>query len=449
MTDAALAEDHGVFRTSFDRLAARRAQSDPPWLIALRSAAMARFAGKGFPTTREEAWRKTSVSRIARTAFQPADGGAPGPEALRRVELPGFRGPRAVFVNGRFSAGLSSPGPEGRGLEVLGLKEVLAREPARLEPWLGRVVGDAGHVFADLNAAFLEDGAAIFVAPGAAPGEPLQLVYLSTDPGGAPTASFPRTLVVAGRGSESRIVESYGGPDGAEYLADAVTEVVVEDGASVDHYKLQREGEGAFHVSTTAVRLGRDARFSDHAVSLGAALSRNDIDVLFTGEGGECVLNGLFLADGERHTDTHTRIDHAVPHCASRELYKGILDGSARGVFDGLIVVRPGAQKTDAWQTNKNLLLSRRALVDSTPRLEILADDVKCRHGSTTGQLDPTALYYLRSRGIAEPAARALLTYAFASDLVHRIRVEPLRAAVEGYLQARLPSAGEIKEAFA
>lgn len=453
----AVAEDREVFRASFDRFAERLAESDAPWLRRLRTAAMARFAEKGFPTTREEAWRKTSVARIARTAFRPADGHAPDAEALSTLGLPAFRGLRAVFVNGRFSAGLSALAEAPKGLEVLSLRDVLRRQPGRLEPLVERVVGQSGHVFADLNTAFLEDGAAVFVAPGVGLAEPIHLVYLSVPPersevegpGSEPTVSFPRTLVVAGRGSEARIVETYAGPDGRAYFTDAVTEVLVEDGASVDHYKLQREGEAAFHVATLAVRQGRDARFSDHAISLGAALARNDVAVLFAGEGGECTLDGLFFADGERHTDTHTRIDHAVPHCASRELYKGILDGSARGVFDGLIVVRPGAQKTDAWQTNKNLLLSRQALVDSTPRLEILADDVKCRHGSTTGQLDPAALFYLRSRGIAEAAARALLTYAFASDLVHRIRVEPLRAAVEAYLRSRLPGAPEIKEALA
>ncbi len=440
----AVAEDRDVFRATFERFAARRADADAPWLDRHRTAAMARFVEKGFPTTREEAWRKTSVARIARTAFRPADVSLSGAEALSGLDLPGFHGPRLVFVNGRWSAELSTPGPARPGL-----REVLARQPARLEPLLTRMIGDSGHVFADLNTAFLEDGAVVFVAPGTVLEEPVHLVYLSVNPQPEPTVSFPRTLIVAGRGSEARLVESYGGKNGEAYLTDAVTEVLVEEGAALDHYKLQREGESAFHLATLAVRQGRHARFTDHAISLGAALARNDIGVLFGGEGGECALNGLFLADGERHTDTHTRIDHAVPHCSSRELYKGILDGSARGVFDGLIVVRPGAQKTDAWQTNKNLLLSRHALVESTPRLEILADDVKCKHGSTTGQLDPVALFYLRSRGIAEAAARAVLTYAFASDLVQRIRVEPLRRAVEACLQSRLPSPLEIKEAFA
>jgi Fe-S cluster assembly protein SufD len=360
-----------------------------------------------------------------------------------------FDGHQLVFVDGCYAPELSTvTGTDG--VEIASLKEVLRERPSVVEPVLGRHLGEKASAFADLNTAFLDDGAFVSVPAGTALREPIHIVHFSTGGGSAqPTMSHPRTLILAGRQSEARIVESYGGKGGAVYLTNAVTEVLVEDGASLDHYKLQRESESAFHVATLAVRQERNARFTDHAISLGAALARNDIGVLFGGEGGEGTLLGLFLGDGERHLDTHTKIDHAVPHCASRELYKGIMDGSARGVFDGLIVVRPGAQKTDAWQTNKNLLLSRQALVDSTPRLEILADDVKCKHGSTTGQLDPAALFYLRSRGIAEAAARALLTYAFASDLVQRIRVEPLRRAVEAYLQSRLPSALEIKEAFA
>src|SRR5260221_525120 len=448
-TPDTVAEDREVFRASFDRFAERLSEKDAPWLRRLRTAAMARFAEKGFPTTRDEAWRKTSVARIARTAFRPADVNVSGSEALPAFDLPGFSGPRIAFVNGRYSADLSVLGPARSGLEVLSLRDVLARQPEHLEPLLTRVVGETGHVFADLNTAFIEDGALVFIAPGTVLEEPVHLLYLSLNPGEAPTVSFPRTLIVAGKGSEARVVESYGGPDGQVYLTNAVTEIAVEEAASVDHYKLQREGDRGFHVATLAVRQGRNARFSDHAVAFGADLSRNDIGVLFRGGGGECTLDGLFLAARQRHTDTPTRVHPAVPPCPSRQPYQGVVDGAARGVFDGLVLVRKDAQKTDASQTNKNLLLSRRALVDSTPRLEILADDVKCKHGSTTGQLDPQALFYLRSRGIAEAAARTLLTYAFASDLVRRIRVEPLRKAVETHLQSRLPAAAEIKEAIA
>ena len=249
---------------------------------------------------------------------------------------------------------------------------------------------------------------------------------------------------MAGRGSQCRIVESYASPAGRASLTNAVTELVLEDGASVERCKLQQEGGEALHVATLAVSVGRDASFIDHSLVLGAALSRDDIDVRLEGEGASCELNGLFVVDGRRVADTHSRIDHLRPHGTSRELYKGILDDQARGVFNGLVVVHPGAQKTDAWQMNRNLLLSREALVHSTPQLEILANDVKCKHGSTTGQLDASALFYLRSRGIGEAAARGLLTWAFASDLLRRVPDAAVRSLVERQLQARLPGAAGL-----
>jgi Fe-S cluster assembly protein SufD len=259
--------------------------------------------------------------------------------------------------------------------------------------------------------------------------------------------AYERTLIVAGAGSRSRIVESYVSPDGRASLTNAVTEVVLESGAHVERCKLQHEGAEALHVATLAASVGRDASFSDHSLVLGALLSRDDIEVRLDGEGASCELAGLFVVDGKRVADTHSKIDHVRPHGTSRELYKGILDDQARGVFNGLVVVRPGAQKTDAWQMNRNLLLSREALVHSTPQLEILANDVKCKHGSTTGQLDAAALFYLRSRGIDAAAARALLTWAFASDLLRHVPDAAVRTAVERHLQAKLPGAAGLMEA--
>jgi Fe-S cluster assembly protein SufD len=434
-----------VLRASFDRFAHGRGSSDVPWLALLRTAAMARFAEKGFPTTREEAWRHTNVAPIARTAFRAADGGA---RLEGAAPLPGFGGSQAVFVNGRFSAERSSLGSLPSGVEVASLRDVLAREPQRLEPLLGRLSAP-GSTFTDLNTAFVEDGVVVFVAEKTVAPEPIQIAFLSANPDGAPSVSYPRVLVVAAPRSEVRVVELYDGPEGHAYFTNAVTEIAVGAGASVDHSVVQRDSRAAFHVHSVSARLQRDARFGNCAVSLGAELSRNDIEVRFEGEGGECSLDGLFVADGRRHTDTHTLIDHASPRCSSRELYKGIVDGGGRGVFDGTIVVRKDAQKTDSAQSNKNLLLSRGALVHSTPRLVILADDVKCKHGSTTGQLDEAALFYLRSRGISEAAARSLLVYAFASDLVGRFRVEPVRRAVEAELRALLPGGPEVQEAVA
>jgi Fe-S cluster assembly protein SufD len=434
MTAAAAERD--VLRAGLGTLAGELAAGDAPWLADLRRAALARFEERGFPTTRDEAWRKTSVAPIAGAAFRPA---APAEfdrgraSALLRHHGPGPL--HYVFVNGRHVPELSGDRAVP-GLAVRSLRELRQQEPQRLEAHLGRALAERGHAFTDLNAALFQDGAAVLIAPDAVLPEPVHLSYLSANPGGPSTASFPRTVVLAGRGSAATLVETYGGY--GEYLTAAATEVLVEDGASVEHYRLQREDDAAFHVGALAVHQGRDARYAYHSFDLGAALSRHDVDTRFDGEGGECALRGLFLVDGARHADVHTRVDHAVPHCTSRQLFRGVVDGAARGVFDGTIVVRKGAQKTDAWQTSKNLLLSRRALVDSTPRLEILADDVKCKHGSTTGQLDPEAVFYLRSRGLDEAAARALLTTAFALDVVEGVRVPSLRAVLDEHLRVRL-----------
>jgi Fe-S cluster assembly protein SufD len=445
---AAVAEEKDVYRAAFERLEAARDGSEPAWLRERRTAAMARFAEKGLPTPRDEAWRHTPVAPLTKGRFELAapDVAPVSAEALEPFFREGVRGTILVLVNGRFSGKLSRADAGQAGVVVTSLRELLREAPGLLEPWLARAADGRTGVFSDLNTAFAEDGAVVLVAPGTVVRDPILVAHLAAG-NGTPAVSYTRTLVVAGRGSECRVVEALASPDGQASLSNAVTEVVVEDNAAVQHHKLQQEGGDALHVATLAARLGRDARFTNHAITLGAALSRNDIDVRFDAPGGECVLNGLFVLDGQRVADTHSRVDHAQPHCTSRQVYKGIVDGQARGVFHGLVVVRPGAQKTDAVQTNRNLLLSREALVHSIPQLEILADDVKCKHGSTTGQLDPDALFYLRSRGLGEPAARSLLTWAFASDLVRRIEVEPLRRTVERHLQEHLPGVADLAEA--
>jgi Fe-S cluster assembly protein SufD len=442
---AAVAEEREAYREGFSRFVRAHAE-DPGWLRERRASAFARFVERGLPGPRDEAWRHTPTAALSRARFEAVPAGAV-PDAAVLARLPaGLDGPRIALVNGRLSREHSSLDGLPDGVEVLSLREAVRERGSALEPLLCRLADGRTGVFTDQNAAFVEDGAVVLVAPGAVLAEPVHVAHLAAgdDPG---RAVYSRTLVLAGRGSESRLVETFAGPEGTEYLVNAVTEIELEDGARLDRYKLQREGARAIHVATMAVRVGRDARFSDRAAVLGAGLSRDDIDARLAAEGAECVLDGLFVVDGQRVADTHSRVEHAAAHGTSRQVYKGILDDQARGVFNGLVVVRPGAQKTDAWQMNKNLLLSRGALVHSTPQLEILADDVKCRHGSTTGQLDPVALFYLRSRGIGEAAARSLLTWAFASDLLRGFAVEPVRAAVERHLQAHLPGASGLEAA--
>jgi Fe-S cluster assembly protein SufD len=281
----------------------------------------------------------------------------------------------------------------------------------------------------------MHDGAFVSVPKGVVLKQPLHLAFLASA-GSKPAVAHPRSLILAGVNSQASIVESYIGAKGDVYFTNAVTELVADENAVIDHYKLQRESTEAFHVATMQVHLGRGSNVTSHSIALGGALVRNDVNAMLAAEGGECTLNGLYLAAGRQHIDNHTRIDHAMPHCASHELYKGILDGQAHGVFNGKIYVHPDAQKTDAKQTNKTLLLSPDAVINTKPQLEIYADDVKCTHGATIGQLADEALFYLRSRGIGRQEARNLLTFAFANDLVSRIKIEAIRNQLEGVLLA-------------
>jgi len=360
----------------------------------IREEARERFAELGYPTTHNEEWRFTSVAPIARTEFVPA---------------------RPVT-----SASGARP-----GVTIAKLSE------APVEAYLARYANIAENPFVALNTANFEDGTYIHIAKGAVIAEPIEVVIESAA-NGHPTVSHPRLLVVAEEGSQATIVETYKGNGGA-YFSNPVTELVAGDGAVIDHYKLQTEGARAFHVSTLQVQLERDTNFRSHSLAFGGALVRNDVNAVLA-EGSECTLNGLYLVNGEQHIDNHTAIDHAKPHAASHELYKGILEGHSSAVFNGKIFVRKDAQKTDAKQTNKNLVLSEDAVINTKPELQILADDVKCTHGATIGQLDPEGIFYLQSRGIGFEDARNLLIYAFAQDIADRIKVESLRNSLERIL---------------
>jgi Fe-S cluster assembly protein SufD len=413
-------------------------------LRAARAEALARLRGRGLPTTRDEEWRFTSLARLARSMFVRPDPGrrAPtGEAAVAALRLPGAAA-ELVFVDGILAPHLSRPSATG-DVSVASLRDRLAGDGTGLEAQLVRLASERPHAFADLNPAFFAEGAVVEVRPGAVLPAPIHLLFLASGET-APVMALPRTVVLCGPGSEADLVETFAGPGG---LTCPVTGVQVGENASLRRYRLQDEADSAFHVSALFARLERSARFSDLSLSLGGVLARHDLHVFFAGEGGEVALDGLFFADGERTSDTHTLIDHAAPHCTSRELYKGVVADKGIGVFRGRVVVRKGAQKTDAAQASRNLLLSREALVHSIPQLEILADDVKCRHGATSGQLDEAALFYLRSRGLSEPAARGLLTVAFAAELLQRIPAPALRERFAASLRRRLPGAAEFREA--
>jgi Fe-S cluster assembly protein SufD len=415
---------------------------EPAWLAALRGEALARFADAGFPTTDEEEWRYTNVGAIARAPFVPASSGARVPrDELEEIAFPFFACSVACFLDGRFAPELSSRQPLSGALRVDALARAI-REAPEQRGALGLLADPKQHPFAALNAALFEDGALVTVPAGAALDAPIHLVFATTGSAGEARASFPRVAIEAGAGSRALVVQDHVSLGAGARLAAAVTEVEVRENASLELVVVQRESDASFHVGNVQARLARDARLAVRTLTLGGALVRNDLGVVFAEPGAECSLDGLFLGAGERLVDNHTLVDHARPHCASRELYKGILGGRSRGVFRGRIVVRPDAQKTDARQANANVLLSDHAEIDTKPQLEIWADDVRCNHGASIGRLDEDALFYLRSRGIAEAAARDLLVRGFAAEVLGRIGNSALAEAAAELLVAGLAAEG-------
>jgi Fe-S cluster assembly protein SufD len=432
-----------------ERIGLNRRRVDPEWLTRARSEALARFHDLGFPTTRDEEWRFTSVAPIVETPFAPARNGA---SSLTNEDLAPFEwdgGPSAtlVFVNGRFAYATPMVGSLPAGVRIESLSSALAK-PAlagdACAAYLTAIAGAAGtagtdrRAFTALNTAFVEDGALVHVPDSTTVDAPIHLIFLTIGEE-APTMAYPRVLLVLGRNSQATVVETYGAARADRYLTNAVTEVVAGENAKLSHYKVQRESPEAFHVGAMYLRAAKDSTLDCHSINLGGSLVRNDVNVELDGEGCTCSLNGLYIVDGSRLVDNHTTIDHARPHCASREVYKGILAGRARAVFNGKIIVRPEAQKTDAKQTNKALLLSPDAQINTKPQLEIFANDVKCTHGAAIGQMDDEALFYLRARGLSEPEARHMLIRAFAGEVLNGMSLQPLRARVEGELLRRLP----------
>lgn len=412
----------------------------PAWLRSIREAAMSRFAEIGFPTPREEDWKYTNVLPVVKTPFQPAPERATNGGVSRVVaDLVGERakGSRLVFVNGVFCEELSSLGRLPEGVRVESLARAAARGEEVVERHLARHARYDQNGFTALSTAFLRDGALVIVPEGKVVEEPIEVLFVSSAAKGEIVA-HPRTLVVCGRGSRAALIEVYTSAANGLSLTNAVVEVVLADGARLEHLKLLRESNQAAHVATTEVAQGRDSVYRSSSIALDASFARNNLNVTLEAEGAECSLDGLYMAGGEQFIDNHTSIDHRVPHGTSRELYKGVLGGKSRAVFNGKVIVRPGAQKTDAQQTNKNLLLSDRAEVDTKPELQIHADDVKCAHGAAIGQLDPEALFYLRSRGFGEVSGRRLLTAGFANEVTHRVGIAAVLPLLERLVSARL-----------
>jgi len=432
------------FATALSR-GVRLASPEPAWLAGLRRRATEQFAGLGLPTRRQEAWRFTSLAPVSEHEFAPLgreDGEIPG-EVLHHLEFAGSD--RLVLINGEVAPELSAVAPLPEGVVLAGLRQVLEARPELLEPWLGGVAAVDAHAFAALNTALFADGAVLLVPPGTVLERPVHLLHVAARTP-APGLSLPRCLVVVGENAQATVVETYAGAEGV-YLTAPVTEVVLGAAAVLRHVREQREGRGGLHLALQQARQSRGSTFESTALSIGARLARLDLVHELAEEGATAVLNGLYLGEDDQHTDTHMRVEHAAPHCESHELYKGVLDGRSSAVFNGLIHVHPGAQKTNAKQSNRNLLLSRTAQANSNPQLEIFADDVKCTHGSTVGQLDENAIFYLRSRGIGEAAARSILTYAFAAEVVEGIRVDAVRSELQELLFNRLPQGEIVRQA--
>ena len=433
MSGTASAFLHGV-----SRLESKANGHHPRWLNSLRRSAFEWVGVHGFPTSKDEAWKYTRVAPILEIPFAPVEPGARralSPSDV--IELAGeLGGPRLVFVNGYFVPELSALKSLPEGVKLGSLASVFAQEGKALESLLWRRFRERPQAFTALNVALAEDGAFIRIPAHATVEEPIHLVFLSHS-SAAPLVSHPLSVVFAGTGSRATIVETHAGIAGGIYLSNAVTELVLDEGAVVEHYKVQNEAESAFHLAFMDVRQGRASRFLAHSVALGAAIARHEVKVALEAPEAQVVLNGLYLPRGQQLLDNPTTIEHLAHHGTSRQLYKGVVDGHGRGIFDGRIVVQPGAMKTDASQTNKNLLLSASAQAYTRPRLEIYADDVKCAHGATVGQIDDEALYYLRTRGIPQQAARDLLTDAFASEILEMIQVPPLRSRMQQMLATR------------
>jgi Fe-S cluster assembly protein SufD len=440
---ASPAIDH--FVAEFSALRAGLPGQGLEWLGRSRQSALDAFVTTGFPTSRNEDWKYTRVTPIEKRSFKLAQQNDVHVQAreVEQFSLGAMACEQLVFVDGRYVDALSTRNVVDGGARITTLESAMNASSQLLESHLGHYADINGQPFSALNTAFMTDGAVIHVKNRGTDKLPIHLLFIATREG---LVAHPRILVIAEAGSQTTVVESYTSLIDGCYFTNALTEIALMEEAQVDHYKLQQESTKAFHVATLQVQQGRDSRFASHSISFGGQLVRNDINVLLDGEGAGCTLNGLFMAGGRQHVDYHTRIDHAKANGTSEEVYKGILDGRARGVFNGRVKVHPDAQKTDARQTNKNLLLSRDAEIDTKPELEIYADDVKCSHGATVGQLDEQTIYYLRSRGIGESQARDLLTYGFAKDILDRIDLAPMREKLTRELLQRMPNAEQLRE---
>lgn len=396
-----------------------------------RKTALSNFSKLEFPTIKDEEWKYTSISPLLKYNFVPKFVRKVIPkDFIKSLLFDEMEHSLIVFINGRISTEHTDLLNLPEGVVVGSVEEQTKKQNENFLKHFGKYADCNNHIFTALSTAYTDDGAFIFVPAGKIVEEPIHIIFI-TDSEDEKILTQPRNLFIAEKNSQVTIIEHYVGYKEQIYFTNTVTEIVAEENAVVDHIKLQEESKNAFHIARMEVDQERNSNFSSHLISTGAELSRNDFNAKFNGEGGECTLNGLYMIDGTQLFDAHTLMDHAKPHCNSHEHYKGILDDKSRGVFNGKIIVRPDAQKTNAFQENNSILLSDGALVNTKPQLEIFADDVKCSHGATIGQMDDEAKFYLKSRGIGEEASKGILLHAFASDVITSIKIETIRDYAE------------------
>ncbi|HVS83586.1 MAG TPA: Fe-S cluster assembly protein SufD [Pyrinomonadaceae bacterium] len=440
-----LVKQSSSYDTAFRALREKTGNAEPSWLRRMREDSFAHFERVGFPSVKEEEWKYTNVAPIAKLQFAPAfPNGQRGGNGFGSFVYDEARQSRLVFCNGILQRELSSVEALPAGVQVIEISEALVggQNEISLRESLERA-GESG--FTALNTALFSSGAFVFIPAGVSVASPIHLQFTSDSSNGAAAATFPRVLVVAEENSSATIIESYASPRDGVYLTNAIVDVRLGAGAHLQHFRVQRESTNAFHVATTNADLGPNANYDATSINLGAALSRHTIDVTMDHEGAECHVDGLYMVGGSQHTDTHSMIDHRQPHCTSQQLYKGILDGKSRAVFNGKVFVRHGAQQTNAQQTNKNLLLSNEAQVDTKPQLEIFADDVKCAHGAAIGQLKEDEIFYLESRGLRPELARNVLTYGFAEEVIEKIKIASIKRELDAAVLNRLSSDLEIR----
>jgi len=420
------------------------------WLAAHRQCAFDQFQENGFPTRRHENWKYTDVSRITKTGFVTANSADNVIQAdeLDKLKFNTENCHELVFINGQFSVEHSDIGSLDDQVVIGSLRDALKNTPELIENHFNQFVSEdharENHIFAALNTAFFCDGAFIYVPDNVVIEDPIIIYYISSN-NEVKLVTTPRNLIIMGKNAQANVIESFHGLKGVVSFTNTITEIETADGSVLEHYKIQQENTDSFHIGGTHIKQHRNSRVESHSISLGAAIARNDIVTDLAGEGAEIILNGLYMGDGRQHVDNHTLVNHAKPHTRSDEYYRGVLDGHAQGVFNGKVIVHKDAQKTDAAQSNANLLLSDHAEIDTKPELEIYANDVKCSHGATVGQLDKNMLFYLRSRGLDADTAKSLLTFAFVDNVIRRIKFAPVREQLEFNVGGRLPDADLIK----